>query len=250
MLKPLLPAMLALPLLAALAPPLDPVPEFNDPLTVDNAFATFVPGAVKLYRGKEEGVRTAGIDTFTELTRDFEWNGNTVATRVLEEKDFEAGLLVEISYSYHAQADDGSVYLFGEVSWAVEGGVPTTAEADSWLVGGPTQPADPPAAHDATDPALVMPATLEVGQVFGHEAFPGAAETATVMAVDVNVQTAAGKFSGAVRLTEIDDGEDAGDKEIRWVVPGVGIVKEKSDNSRRELLATSLAGDAAEETGP
>jgi hypothetical protein len=246
MLKPLL-AVLALPLLAALAPPLDPVPEFNDPLVVDNAFAPFVPGAVKLYRGKQDGVRTAGIDNFTELTRVFEWNGSTVATRLLEEKDFEAGLLVEISYSYHAQADDGSVYLFGEVSWAVENGAPTVAEGDSWLVGGPTQPGDPPAAHDATDPALVMPAELQVGQVFGHEAFPGAAETATVAAVDVKVQTAAGQFTGAVRLTEIDDGEDDGGKEIRWVVPGVGIVKEKSDSNRRELLATSLAGDAAEE---
>jgi hypothetical protein len=173
-----------------------------------------------------------------------------VATRVLEEKDFEAGLLVEISYSYHAQADDGSVYLFGEVSWAVEGGVPTTAEGDSWLVGGPTQPTDPPAAHAASDPALVMPAELQVGQVFGHEAFPGAAETTTVNALDVTLKAAAGKFTGAARMTEIDDGEDAGDKELRWVVPGVGIVKEKRDSNRRELLATSLVGVAAEETGP
>lgn len=250
MLKPLL-AALALPLLAALAPPLDPVPVFGDPLTVDNPWAPFVPGAVKLYRGKESGVRAAGIDTFTELTRDFEWNGGTVATRVLEEKDFEAGLLVEISYSYHAQADDGSVYLFGEVSWTVEGGVPTVAEGDSWLVGGPTQPGDPPAAHDAADPTLHMPAELQVGQVFGHESFEGAAETTTVDAVGVKVKVAAGKFNDAVRVTEIDDGEDAGGKELRWLVPGVGIVKEKAKSShRRELLATSLVGDAAQEQEP
>ncbi len=243
-------ATLALTLLAALAPPTDPLPVFSaDPLTIDNELAPFVPGAVKLYRGKEKGIRTASIDTFTEITRDFTWNGATVATRLLEEKDFENGLLVEVSLNYYAQADDGGVYLFGEVSWAVENGAPTTAEGDSWLVGGPVQPGDPPAAHDATDPALVMPAELQVGQVFGHESFPGAAETTTVQAIDVTVTTAAGKFTNAVRATEIDDGEDQGEKEIRWMVPGVGIVKNKTNSTRRELLATSLT-KLAQEAGP
>jgi len=227
-------------------PPPQPVPAFADPLAIDNPCAPFVPGAVKLYRGREAGTRTAAIDTFTAQTRDFAWDAGSVACRVLEEKDFEDGVLVEVSYSYHAQADDGSVWLFGEVSWAVVDGEPTEAEADSWLVGGPTQPGDPPAAHDADAPAVIMPADPQPGQVFGHEAFPGAAETITVQAVDVGVQTAAGKFPHAVRLTELDDGEDSS-PEQRWVVPGVGIVKEKSKHTRRELLATSLVAQAAPE---
>jgi len=243
---------LALVLPAAVPVSPDEGPVFGNPTLVTNPWVAFVPGAVRVLNGRADGVRTTSVVTHLDTTRSFDHGGQPVACRILEEKDFENGTLVEISLSYLAQDDAGNVRAFGEVSLIITDGVVTGAEPDSWLVGGPSLPGDPPEAQTATGPAMYMPATLNVGDTFDQQNLPGSSETIVVVAVDVKVKVPGGKFGKAVKLHELDDGEDddSGKPEIRWVVPGIGIVKEKGKGLSNQLIATSLKADESAAPGP
>lgn len=230
-------AIALLPLLAAA--PEGEGPVFSEPTEITNVWAPFVPGSVKVFRGRDEGVRTAKLWTSLTETRSFAWGGGSVECRVLQEQDFEDGALVELSLTWFAQDDAGDVYVFGEVSWAVEDGALGEAEGDSWLVGGATQPGDPQNALNESDPHLRMGADPQVGDAWVSPAWPSGQETVTVLAKDRKVKVPAGKWETAMLVQELDDGED-GTAEKSWIVPGLGMVKATSKHGRDELLATSL----------
>src|SRR5262245_291991 len=118
-------------------------PTFTHPLEFTNPFFPFQVGGTKLYTGRKQGKATAGLDLYLDATRTFRVGDAEVATRVLQESAFEDGQLVEISRNYFAQADDGTIYYFGEVVDIYENGTVVDHEG-SWLVGGATSAGDPP----------------------------------------------------------------------------------------------------------
>ncbi len=214
-------------------------PVFTNPLNITNTYFPFVAGGVKVYRGKSDGARIVVVDLYTSNTRDFNWGGGPVSTRVLQETEFEDGKIVEISQNYFGLADNGAVYYFGEVVDIYdENGVVVDHEG-SWLVGGATLPSDPPGAGNATDPAVYMPGNPEVGDQFKPEdLFPLVDETVTVLSLDETVKTEAGKFKDVLKAREtsqLDSGH-----EIKWWGKGVGVVKTKGDGEKLELIAWIL----------
>jgi len=118
-------------------------PVFSNPLAITNPFQPFRPGALKVFSGSDHGTKTESHDIYLRQTREFQWNGKTVKCRILREVAFEDGELVESSDNYFAQADDGTVYYFGEVVDNYVDGVIANHDG-SWLVGGPTLASDPP----------------------------------------------------------------------------------------------------------
>ena len=136
---------------AGAVPPVSP-PVFSNPLNITNPLFPFVPGGVKLFTGVSDRQPLAIVDLYLQGTRTFQANGVAVATRILQETEFENGALIEISRNFFAQADDGTVYYFGEVVDIYEGGSVVSHEG-SWLVGGASEPGDPPDAGNATAPA-------------------------------------------------------------------------------------------------
>ncbi len=216
----------------------------TDPLTFDNDFFPFEPGAFKLYRGKSEGEKIAVLDVYTAETRTFDWGGGEVETRLLLEVEFEAGVLVEVSQNWFAQADDGSVYYFGEVVDDYEDGV-IVAHEGSWLVGGPTLPSDPPETGDADDPALIMPDNPEEGDTFKPEdLLPIVDETVEVLAVDQTVKVEAGKFEDVIKVEETSSLSEG--SEFKWHAAGVGVVKTKQKGESLKLIASTLVQPEAE----
>jgi hypothetical protein len=230
-------ALLLLPLLLAAAPS---APSFSAPTAITNPWAPFVPGAMKAFRGHADGARLLHVESYLSDTRSFDWNGGAVLTRVLEERDFVAGALSELSWSYLAQDDAGNVQLFGEVSWSCVNGQPTTAEEDSWLVGGAKLPGDPPAAHDVTAPAMFMLAAPKAGDSFSQPAWPSGLETTIVQAAGLVMKVPSGTYTQVLKLQELDDGEDGGKPQHEWIAPGIGIVRHEGGHEKSELFATSL----------
>jgi len=90
-------------------------PVFSNPLSITNPYHPFVPGRVKHYEVIQGHPDAEDIDTYLSDTRTFSWNGKLVRCRVLQETSIEDGQVVEISRNYFAQADDGTVYYFGEI---------------------------------------------------------------------------------------------------------------------------------------
>lgn len=219
--------------------PVDP-PVFGNPLNITNRFHPFVVGAVKVYSGRSDGERTNVVDTYLADTRTFRFNGRDVATHILVETEFEGGRLVEISYNYFAQSDDGVAYYFGEVVDIYEDDEVVSHDG-SWLVGGPTQPTDPPETGNAPRPAVFMLPAPKVGDVFKPEdLYPLVDETVTVKRVDRTVVVPAGKFRKAIEVRETSRLSPG--HENKWYAPGVGVVRVQAKGEWLKLDAVALLG--------
>ena len=179
------------PALAATASP----PTFTSPLTITNPYQPFPVGAVKVYNGRKDGKADVVVDLFLADTRTFQVNGTPVPCHILQETEFLGGQLIEISRNHFAQADDGTLYYFGEVVDEYESGVINSHEG-SWLVGGPTDPGDPPSTANAPGPTVYMPAQPARGDVFKQEDLaPIVDETDTVKAVGLTLHVPGGTVS-------------------------------------------------------
>jgi len=213
-------------------------PTFSNSLNITNSYHPFQPGGVKIFQGSEGKTKLVGIHQYLTETRSFSWNGTTVNCRVLREIAFEDGQLVEISDNYFAQADDGTVYYFGEVVDNYEDGVVVNHNG-SWLVGGPTLPSDPPTTANDNNPTVFMPANPEVGDVFKPEdLIPVVDETATVVRAGVKIKVPAGSYEDTIAIEETSSLE-AGTT-TKWYAPGVGVVAEKSKKEQLNLISSTL----------
>jgi len=213
-------------------------PTFSNPLNITNPYHPFQPGGVKVFQGSDGKTKLVGIHLYLTETRAFTWNSTVVNCRVLREMAFEDGQLVEISDNYFAQADDGTVYYFGEVVDNYEDGVVVNHDG-SWLVGGPTSPSDPPTTASDNNPTVFMPANPEVGDVFKPEdLIPVVDETATVVHVGVKVKVTAGSYEDTIAIDETSALE-AGTT-TKWYAPGVGVVMEKAKREQLNLISSTL----------
>ncbi len=209
--------------LGALDVPTRP-PVFSNPLSITNTYHPFVPGTVKHLETQQGNTDAEAIDVYLSAIRAFTWNGTVVQTHILEETALEDGVIVEISKNYFAQADDGTVYYFGEVVDNYVGGVVDNHDG-SWLVGGPSG-SDPAEVATASNPTVFMPANPQVGDVFKPEdLFPIVDETGEVIRVGVSVSTPAGRFVDCIQVLESSLLSDT--TETKWYAPGVGVIKVK-----------------------
>jgi len=235
---PVLIAGLAFPFGAARAEVPTGTPTFTNPLNITNAFFPFQPGGTKVFAGGDHGTKIGAIDYYLTQTRKFKFNGVTVATRILVEEAYEDEILVERSFNYFAQADDGTVYYFGEVVDNFDENGDILNHDGSWLVGGP-KAGDPPETAKALEPAVFMPANPELGDVFKPEdLFPIVDETAEIVGVDLDVLVPAGKYDDAIAVEEST--RLAPGTELKWYAPGVGVVKVQTKGETLRLESSTL----------
>ncbi len=83
---------------------------FSDPTTIDNTYLPMIVGTILTYEADTED----GVETITTEVLDETRVVNGVLCRVFNDKVTLDGLLIEISYNFIAQAEDGTVCYFGE----------------------------------------------------------------------------------------------------------------------------------------
>lgn len=204
--------------------PTDP-PDFTNPLVMDNPYHPFVVGRMKFFEVQQGHTEAEVVDTYLPDVRVFEWDGMLVSCHTLQEMEIEDGEVAEISWNFFGQADDGTVYYFGEVVDNYEDGVVVDHDG-SWLVGGPTLPGDPADTVVAEDPTVFMPGFPEVGDIFKPEdMFPFVDETDEILKVEKNVSVPGGHFVDCLKIEESSLLSD--DIETKWYAPGMGVVKVK-----------------------
>lgn len=195
-------------------------PTFSNPLEISNAFCPFPDQELHVLKGMVGSEGTVEISEFVPRTRTFTWSGQELETRMVFEWEFFFGFLLESSANYYAQADDGSVYYFGEVVTTTEG----SGDEFSWLVGGATLPSDPHGTLVAENPALFMPAEPVLGSTWKPEDLaPVFEEQATVIGVDQTVRTAFGDLEGCLKVLFSSGGDDL---HVKFLAPGMGEVLE------------------------
>ena len=138
-------------------------------------------------------------------------DGNTlwVRTRVVEEREWDAGELVEVSRNYFARCQQtNDVFYFGEQT-IKDGGI----APDSWEAG----------VGDAR-PGLIMPGTFLLGAKYFHEQAPGAAlDRAEHVGMGEEVTVPAGTFSGCVVVHDTNALECDAEGDEKTYCPGIGL---------------------------
>ncbi len=179
---------------------------------IDNPWLPLVPGSTWTYESTGEEPETVTV-TVTDETRVVAGVTTTVVHDVVTGPD---GEVVEDTYDWFAQDEDGNVWYFGEQSTEYdEQGRPDPA--GSWEAG-----------VDGALAGLVMPADPRVGDAYEQESYPGEAEDrATVLSLDEQVTVPFGGYED-VLMTEDTTPLEPGIAEHKYYARGVGVVLERT----------------------
>jgi hypothetical protein len=211
-------------------------PRFSDPTDVTNPLFPISDLRSAVLSGRVEGKPFHTETTLLPETRIIEWTeGERVETLVSQYVAYLGGRIEEVALDYYAQADDGSVWYFGEdvFNYSEDGRIADTE--GTWLAG-----------KDGS-PAMIMPAQPEVGDVYRTETIPGLAfEQVTVKTTDKTVEGPSGPVEGAMVAEEL---HDDGTFEDKIFAPGYGEFF-TGGGGDVEAMALAVPTDALEGAPP
>lgn len=140
-----------------------------------------------------------------------------VETRVVEERETKAGKLVEVSRNFFAiSTRTNDVFYFGEDVDIYRDGKVVSHEG-GWLAGA-----------GGARFGLMMPGRNLLGSKYYQEIAPGVAmDRAETVGVDATLKTAAGAFTGCLKVAETTPLEPD-ELEHKYYAPGIGLIKDGS----------------------
>jgi hypothetical protein len=204
------------------------VPEFSNPTRITNPLFPISRLHSAILNGTVEGKRFRTETTLLRETRVIEWpRGRQVRTLVSQYVAYLDRRIEEVALDLYAQADDGSVWYFGEDVFNYEDGVIANREG-TWHAG-----TDGPA-------AMIMPADPQPGDVYRPENVPGLVfEQVTVKPVDRVVEGPRGPVERAIIAEEL---HQDGAREDKIFAAGYGEFF-TSDGDDVEALALAVPTD-------
>lgn len=188
-----------------------------------NPYFPLRPGSVSVLEGEEDDegqtvfIRVE-ITTLRETERiRFETaDGDTinVRARVLEEREFEDGELIEVSRNFVALCRQTSdIYYFGEDVDDYEDGE-IVGHGGEWRAG-----------VDGARPGILFPGTFLLGARYFQEVAPGVAEDRTRnVAMNLDVDTPVGSFTACVGVLDSNALDPGAGADPKVYCPGVGLV--------------------------
>jgi hypothetical protein len=205
---------------AAAAPSATPDPDHFS-TRIDNPFLPFVPGTRMVYRSTDAGETGREVVRVRHRTKLVAG----VRVRVVRDRAFVGGELVEDTRDWYAQDRRGNVWYFGENTKTVENGTVVSTEG-SWRAG-----------RDGARPGIVMEAHPKVGDTYAQEFSPGVAEDrATVLSLDASAAVPYGTFTGLLKTKDFSPLEPDV-VEHKFYLRGVGSILEKEVRGGNERLA-------------
>jgi hypothetical protein len=210
------------------------MPRFSNPTNVTNPLFPVSSQASVLLVGTVDGMAFRTEVTLLPETRIIEWAGQSVDVLVSQYVAYLDGRIHEVAYDFYAQADDGSVWYFGEdVFNFADGAIANTH--GTWIAG-----RDGPA-------AMIMPADPTVGDVYRPENIPGLVfEEVTVKQVGQTLDGPLGPIEGGIVVQEL---HMDGGTEDKTFAPAYGEFF-TSDGVDTEAMAMAVPTDGASEPVP
>ncbi|MBA2632837.1 MAG: hypothetical protein H0U86_07560 [Chloroflexi bacterium] len=210
------------------------MPAFSNPTDITNPLFPVSRQASVLLVGTVDDLPFRTEVTLLPVPRIIEWEGKQVATLVSQYVAFLDGRLHEVAYDFYAQADDGSVWYFGEDVFNFADGAIVDTHG-TWIAGTDGQA------------AMIMPADPQVGVVYRPENIPGFVfEEVTVTAVDEPLDGPFGPIEGGLLIEEL---HMDGAIEEKYFAPGYGEFS-TSGGGDTEALALAVPTDAVDEPVP
>ena len=172
------------------------------------------PGYRLVLEGEDDGEEIRVVKTVLFKTQYISLPGiGKVPTRVIEEREYVDGELIEVSKNFFAICDKtNDVYYFGEdVDIFLPNG--TISHAGSWRAG-----------VNGALPGIMMPGTFLLGARYFQEQAAGVAmDQAEHVEMGLQVVTEAGTFEDCVRVIETTPLEPGAESE-KIYCPGIGQV--------------------------
>jgi hypothetical protein len=206
-------------------------PTFSNPTRITNPLfpATEVQSVVQV--GTAGGKPFRSETTLLPETGVVDWYGTKVEVVLSQYLAWRDGRIEEMALDRYAQADDGSVWYFGEDVIDYANGTAELTEG-TWLAG-----RDGP-------PAMIMPADPKVGDVYRAENIIGIVfEELTVKEVNQTLDGPEGPVSGAI---VVDEFGATGEHSEKTLAPGYG---EFLTTDAEDLEAVAVAIPTNAESG-
>jgi hypothetical protein len=194
--------------------------------TVTNPFFPLAVGSVLTY----EGMTDEGLETIVVEVMPGTRNVNGVAARIVRDRVYLEGDLIEDTFDWYAQDAAGNVWYLGEDSKEIENGTVVSTEG-SWEWG-----------EDGALPGIIMWAepSAHIGEEYRQEYYEGEAEDwGKVLATGRSVNVPAGNLPGCVEVEEWNALE-ANSTEKKFFCPQLGFALEiTADGELVELMTVS-----------
>ena len=189
---------------------------------VSHPYFPLIPGRTLIYeKDTDEGLERIEVSTLEETT---EVMG--VECVVVHDVAYLDDVIIEDTFDWYAEDEDGNVWYFGELSFEYEDGE-FAGSHGSWTGG-----------EDGAKPGIIMQAVPTPGTTYRQEFYLGEAEdVADVVALGQVVTIDYGTFTGCVQTRDYSPVEpDA--SEHKFYAPGIGVVLEVdlSDGGQAELV--------------
>ncbi len=172
-----------------------------------NRYFILEPGFQLVLEGGDEKLAITVLDE-TEVV-------DGVTTRIVEEREWNDGKLVEVSRNYFAMCEkSGDIFYFGEAVDDYQDGQ-LSGHGGAWRAG----------EKDARA-GLIMPGTATAGQKYYQEMAPGVAmDRAEVIRVSETFKTPAGIFEQCLKTRE-GTALNPLEKEYKYYAPGIGLIQD------------------------
>ncbi|MCI0363442.1 MAG: hypothetical protein L0Y44_07985 [Phycisphaerales bacterium] len=187
-----------------------------------NPYFNITPGAFRRLEGIDDVGAFVELEiTALDATKDITFqapNGEimNVTARVVREKEWEDGALIEVSRNWFARCKaTNDVFYFGEFVKIYEDGVVVSNEG-SWEAG-----------VDGAQPGVIMPSRYLLGARYMQEVAPTAMDRAKHTQMGLTVTVPAGAFTDCVKVVETTPLEP-GSTSVKIYAPGVGLIVDGS----------------------
>ena len=178
-----------------------------------NQYFSLQPGHQLKLEGREGSKQVSLIITVLNETKKVD----NVETRIVEEKEYKDGELIEISRNFFAiNNHDMSIYYFGEEVDIYKNGIIKSHEG-AWESG-----------KNEAGFGLMMPGIVLLGSRYYQEIAPDIAmDRAEIISVNDSLNTPAGIYTNCVKIEETSPLEP-GSKGYKVYAPGIGLIKDGS----------------------
>lgn len=202
------------------APVAAATPTFSNPTTIDNRYLPLTKFTTCVMRGKaDDGTRERSVKTVLKRRKAFTVEGQQVQTVVLRDNAYEDGELVESTFDYFGQSDEGTVYYFGEQVKNLRNGKVVNTNG-TWLYG-----------KDTDRLGVAMPNEPQLGQQWNFEDVPGlTTESNRVEETDLRTKVGKRVRTDVIRIQEFIQPE--GEVEYKLYASGIGTVAEYPPGGR------------------
>jgi hypothetical protein len=206
--------------------------DFSNPRVIDNVYFPLIPGDSREYEVYEDDelIETITIEILTvnEPGGDKTVNGVPVVVQRDRVRDTE-GRVIEDTYDWFAQDDDGNVWYVGEevtnYEYDEDGNLLSTDSEGSFEWG-----------MDGALPGIQMLADPMVDDYYRQEFYAGEAEdVAMVIGLNVTIEVDDEEYS-TLQTLDWNPLDEDGEIEVKYYAPGIGVVKEEKLDGSEEVI--------------